>query len=191
MTRGHDERDKEGFARVVEAVGTCMWSSHVMKPRGGTARAVGASRGSVGATGGTSNGSSSATGATKADEDATSSEPRSDGSRDAKSPRVADSEREKAAMASLLKDADVGDGNPEDDDGKPHNDHQEVSFHQLESALSEAKLIREASRNGSLSDQERRERAGAAAERIMGLLDGMGSDDEDEGGSSGEDEGEG
>ena len=33
MESGHNERDKEGFARIVEAVSSCMWSSHVMKKR--------------------------------------------------------------------------------------------------------------------------------------------------------------
>jgi len=35
MTTGFDERDKDGFARVCEAIGSCMWSCHVMKPRNG------------------------------------------------------------------------------------------------------------------------------------------------------------
>ena len=50
MTGGFEERDKDGYARVVEAIGTCMWSSHVMKRRDVGGGVVGVGSASVPAT---------------------------------------------------------------------------------------------------------------------------------------------
>ena len=100
-----------------------------------------------------------------------------------------DKEREKVAMATLMKDMKEQQ-QPETND-QPEEEEElqhEMAFRQLESVLSEATLIREASKDNAMSDEERRERAGETAMKIMGLLDGMGFDDdsEDGGGSSSE-----
>ena len=119
---------------------------------------------------------------------------------------IPDAEREKAAMASLLKN--VGNGNdkssstsqpptdkPSKEDTrrstqqqppqpqsqqKQQNHPEEISLSQLESVLSEAKQIRQASKTNSISDEERRERAADTALKLMGLLDSLGFDDDDE-----------
>ena len=182
MTTGFDERDKDGFARVCEAVGSCMWSCHVMKPRNG----VGVSK----------SGRSSGVGPSEVDktESQTNNTPANkDGEKDeaVKSSTVTtvidDTEREEAAVASLMKDMTNPNDTqpPSNPQEQPQTNHQkeEIAFHQLESVLSEAKSIRDASKSTSMSDDERRERAGDTAMKLMGLLDSMGfcddSDDDD------------
>jgi hypothetical protein len=102
-----------------------------------------------------------------------------------------DTEREKAAVASLMKvaNADYGDGDCEDapprsdreTQPRPHSrQDEEIAFHQLERMLTEARCIREASRGNQMSDEERRARAGDAAMKLMGLLDQLGFDDDDD-----------
>ena len=46
--------------------------------------------------------------------------------------------------------------------------------------VKEAKRIREASHSGNLADEERRARAGNAAEMLMGILGQMGFDEDDD-----------
>ena len=100
------------------------------------------------------------------------------------------SEREMEAMASMMNGADhiEGDLNSHpsssstmhrrDDDV---DDDDEVAFHQLERILTEARCVREASRDDKhMSDEERRDRAGDVAMKLMGLLDRLGFDDDDD-----------
>ena len=63
---------------------------------------------------------------------------------------------------------------------------QERMFDNLESALRQAASIREMSRAGEMSDDDRRKRAGDAADLLMTLMQQVGMDDE----SSEEGEGE-
>jgi hypothetical protein len=102
-----------------------------------------------------------------------------------------DAEREKAAVASLMKVANADDGDGDCEDAPPRSDREtqprphsrqdeEVAFHQLERMLTEARCIREASRSSQMSDEERRARAGDAAMKLMGLLDQLGFDDDDD-----------
>ena len=110
-------------------------------------------------------------------------------------PLMTDDERESAAIASLMNGtSNDDDGNGDyippslDEDGESMRRQQqqqqreeEISFHQLEKVLTEAKSIREASRNNAnMSDEERRARAGDAAMKLMGLLDRLGFDDDDD-----------
>ncbi len=76
MESGHNERDKEGFARIVEAISSCMWSSHVMKKRSQPSK-VGSDSSSV--------------------IDNTATKP---------SDQKSDNEREKAAVANLMERVD-------------------------------------------------------------------------------------
>jgi len=57
----------------------------------------------------------------------------------------------------------------------------EKMFEKMESVLKEASQIREASKSGVLSDDERRERAGEAALALVNLMDQFGLDDDDDG----------
>jgi hypothetical protein len=189
MTTGFDVRDKDGYARVIEAIETCMWSCRIMKSSPG--REVQSSSSSsvqqqCAAKGG--NGDSVAgmtnkiagTGLARID--------------DTTIPLMTDDERESAAIASLMNGTvNDDDGNGDyippslDEDGESMRRQQqqqreeEISFHQLEKVLTEAKSIREASRNNAnMSNEERRARAGDAAMKLMGLLDRLGFDDDDD-----------
>lgn len=188
MTTGFDVRDKDGYARVIEAIETCMWSCRVMKssPCGSVqSSVVQQQRAAKGVNG--MNNKIDDTGVTMSD--------------DTTIQLMTDAERESAAIASLMN----GTGDDDDDDGngdymppslgegselqsqlirRQHQQQQErdeeISFHQLEKVLNEAKSIREASRNNAnMSDEERRARAGDAAMKLMGLLDRLGFDDKD------------
>lgn len=182
--RGFDERDKEGFARCVEAIEGCMWSSHVMKQR------VGSGRG--GGRGGTINASVVAKGVTSKDNltevgEMKTTDDEQDTTVTLKSTAIdtsSDAEREAAAMQSLLQGVDK-DSN-RNDDTSPHDDHDnniqqhELSFSELEHVMKEAKRIREASKNECMTDEERRQRAGDTAVKLMGLLERLGFDDDEE-----------
>jgi hypothetical protein len=166
MKRGHEERDKEGFARVVEAIESCMWSSHVMKPRVDTAPVQNAET------------ISTVTTKTGVIEES-KSEPDviADGStRDS----IDDAAREAAAMASLM--TEVKETQPQENlPGEAEDRQQEIAFHEFEQVMTEAKRIREASQSDLITDEERRQRAGETAVRLMGLLEKLGFDDSDEG----------
>ena len=157
MESGHNDRDKEGFARIIEAVSSCMWSSRVMKKRAAVATTAAAAAASNG------NGNVKDT----ADADTTtSSNPKSD------------ADREKSAVASLMQGVD------QDIESKNKTDEikqQEMAFHELERVIADAKNIRESSQNDSMSDEERRQRAGDTALRMMELFDKLnfGDDEED------------
>ena len=108
---------------------------------------------------------------------------------EATSPRINDAEREKAAVASLMEGvpeiddpAAASDGGGADEQERRQQWNDEMKFHRLEQALGEAKRVREASKSNSMSDEERRERAGDVAAQLMGLLDelGLGEDDSDD-----------
>lgn len=152
---GHNDRDKEGFARIVEAVSSCMWSSRVMKKR----TAVTTTSPAVAVNNDTEKAKANADNATKSDPNS-------------------DAEREKAAVANLMEGVD------QDEETKNATDEirqQEMAFHELERVMADAKYIRESSQNDSMSDEERRKRAGDTALRMMELFDvlGLGDDEED------------
>ena len=156
MESGHNDRDKEGFARIIEAVSSCMWSSRVMKKRAAVATTKAAA---AAANTGNENATANA-------DTTTSSNPKSD------------AEREKSAVASLMQGVD------QDNESRNKTDEikqQEMAFHELERVIADAKNIRESSQNDSMSDEERRKRAGDTALRMMELFDklGFGDDEED------------
>ncbi|KAL7465317.1 hypothetical protein ACHAXS_005640 [Conticribra weissflogii] len=185
LRRGMDDRDKEGFARVVEAISCCMWSSHVMKDRNGNVHGNGRK------------------------------EPAArEGTETTASP-VNDAERESAARAALLRDvpdpSSRTDPKTNQDDHIASQQRkqtqrmkqQEAAFHELEHVLEEAKRIRAASAlchenrdngNGTekgaaiMSDEERRRKAGDTAMKLMDILDRLGMDDDEDGDSFGDDD---
>jgi hypothetical protein len=186
QTIGFNERDKDGYARVIEAIETCMWRCHVMKTTTGTkTKMVEVESEKV---------------VQEKDDDDEEEEEQEEVDEQPTSTVLHDAEREKAAMASLM------DGILHNDNGNPtsskegsvnlrnhHPQHQqqpqappsrrhdeELAFHQLEQLLSEAKSIREASTSNSMSDEERRERAGDAALKLMDLLEHLGLDEDDD-----------
>jgi hypothetical protein len=164
MQRGHEERDKEGFARVVEAIESCMWSSHVMKPRGGAAAVKNLE-------------STTPTTAPDVNED-TKSEQHIKADVSTRDSTDDDATREAAAVASLMNE--VKEIQPQDNLPEAENRQQEIAFHELEQVMTEAKRIREASQSDSMTDEERRQRAGDTAVRLMGLLEKLGFDDSED-----------
>lgn len=175
LARGHEKRDKDGFARVVEALGAAMWSSHVMKPRGAGVVAAPAPVAALAPVASVAPVAAGTTAPATATGDAAS--------------RADDAERETAAVASLMRgmaeEAAPERGDAEGDARRQHR-RDEATFLQLERTLAEAKRLRAASRTEAMSDRERRERAGDAAAKLMGLLDACGWED---GGSEEEEEG--
>jgi hypothetical protein len=157
MELGHNDRDKEGFARIVEAISSCMWSSHVMKKRIGAASASIAGNGNVNTQLKSYEVNNAGT--------TTSSVPKSD------------SEREQAAISKLMEgvDQDIESNNKAEEIKR-----QEMAFRELESVIAAAKSIREASQNDSMSDEERRKRAGDTALRMMELFEKLGFDNVDD-----------
>ena len=155
---GHDEREREGFARVVEAVSGTVWSCSVNKPRaqrgaaaalakieaemqkGGEEREGGASEPDTSDKGG-----ADTSGATAADAFPMPAEPKAD------------------------QDA----GNNGDNDGE-----DKLFFENLESAMAQVRSISSQARSGTLTDEERRMKASDAAVALMGMLESMGFDDE-------------
>ena len=179
-TIGFHERDKDGYARVIEAIETCMWSCHVMKT--------------------TSLPKSNEMVEEAQEERKEMEEKVAAGQASTNTKLPDDTEREAAAMASLMN----GMTHENDDESPPSSSHEEgngklrnqqplpsqsaqtnrrdeeLAFHQLEQLLTEAKSIREASTSNTLSDKERRERAGDTALKLMELLDHLGLNDDDD-----------
>ena len=194
MKRGFNDRDKDGFARVIEAIGSCMWSSHVMKPRN---VAVGSSVGGSGTKEKLDSTSTTEASTAKdfpknndannnisAKDNDKEEEELSETSTTASSLPDDYEEREKAAISSLMKDMNIEEhsSNPQQDQQQQQQQEdkkEEMAFHQLESVISEARLLREASKSNSMSDDERRARAGDTAMKLMGLLGSMGFDGDD------------
>ncbi|KAL3757812.1 hypothetical protein ACHAWU_008927 [Discostella pseudostelligera] len=181
QTIGFNERDKDGYARVIEAIETCMWSCHVMKTTTETKTKM-------------------AVDEEKLDNEQEQEEEEEAVGDQLTSTLLNDTEREKAAVASLMNGILHNDNdNPTSSkegsvnlrNHRPQHQQQpqvppsrrhdeELAFHQLEQLLSEAKSIREASTSNSMSDEERRERAVDTALKLMDLLEHLGLDEEED-----------
>jgi hypothetical protein len=183
VSRGHDERDKDGFARIVEAVSGTVWSSAVMKARKQEELKQSyreAAHGMV---------------------DEKNEKPAVDGENayeppdPSKLPPVGgaaeDGDREEKAREALLQQDGVDDAyleKPADEATaarRREEQKQERALDSLEGSLREANRLRELSRSGSMTDEERRKRAGDAAVLLMDMMGKMGfdessSDDEEE-----------
>lgn len=166
MAKGHEDRDKEGYARIVEAISSCMWSSHVMKKRSVVAAPV--------------------TKKVDKSEDEVGKESKEIGGNSIQSQSSDHDTREAAAMSTLMKGVEE-ESESTSDESKHEQKRQEIAFHELEHVMTEAKRIREASQSESMTDEERRQRAGDTAMRLMGLLDKLGFDDDEEDSSNEED----
>lgn len=148
MKLGHDDREKDGFARVVEAVGGTVWSCAVNKPRGGAA---------VLATGTAPSADRSAAGATVPPPTRKESKTKSSPS----------------SPFSLPPEAEI----IGDDDDNDNDEGDKFVFDDLEKVMAEAARIRSQAKSGALTDEERRMRAGDAAVALMGVMERMGFDD--------------
>lgn len=154
-------REKDGFDRVVEAIESTVWKSAVMKSRSGTSS--------------TSRWITNSGMETSADTSNTVFKEENEGTTNNSSPREWGGDEEFSGITKLETQQEIKEG--------------ALLMDQFEQLLKEAKNIRDASKSGVLSDQERKDRAGNAAQMLMGLLNEMGfdDDDEDEDGSSNSD----
>jgi hypothetical protein len=185
VTVGHDVRDKEGFARVVEAVCGTVWSSAVMggdkqkelKEQFAQAQATAAA---VDA---------------KDGEDAKHERNGYEPPDPSKLPPITaslgeteeDQERGEKAREAILQQKDVlANSDPSSeylDDGQESSgvgpdgvqqnqteSEQERFMNDFEGVLRQASRIRDASKSGAISDEERRQRAGDATDLLMGLM---------------------
>lgn len=154
LNNGFDEREKDGFARVVEAIGGTVWSSAIMMKRTGMKAVADAAVG-------------------------TSSE-------------LSKTTTIRSVSSVPVVAEKIGEDHNDDDDVKGHKKNTSVTddksttlsskeesmLENIEHIMEEAKRIRDSSRMGQLSDEDRRQRAGNAAEVLMGLLDQMGLHDD-------------
>ena len=159
---GHDEREREGFARVVEAVSGTVWSCSVNKPRAqrGAAAALAKIEAEM-----QKGGEEREGGASEPD---TSDKGGADTSGAKAEPTAAD-----AFPMPAEPKADQDAGNNGDNDGE-----DKLFFENLESAMAQVRSISSQARSGTLTDEERRMKASDAAVALMGMLESMGFDDE-------------
>ena len=159
LKSGFDEREKDGFARVVEAMGGTVWSSAVMAKRNTRT----ASKISV------------------------VEEKHDDELDDCKEIIVVDEQEKTDEPKTEMITQDIHIGSVQDSDEKK-DELASDTLDSIEQVMKEAKRIRESSKGGELSDQDRKQRAGDAAEMLMGLLDQMGFDDDDDEADSSDEE---
>ncbi|KAL3923821.1 MAG: hypothetical protein SGILL_001425 [Bacillariaceae sp.] len=170
--KGHEDRDKDGFARVVEAIQGTVWSSAVV---GSTLKQE------LKETYATDK---EAMKEEKEEEDPYQPpdpalfQPTTPDATDAKTEEKHDNDAlEAAAASSLLDPAEVG--APEI--AKLRDDLEaDKLFDKMESVLKQANEIRSASKKGIMTDDERRERAGDAALALVNLMGQFGMEDEED-----------
>lgn len=151
QSKGHDDRDKDGFARIVEAIQGTVWSGAVMKERQATKLQA------------------------SYDEDADAIKKQDDENpyvppdpslmaipKDGEAPPLGSPSR-----------------SPEMERLRQEIDEDKV-FDQMESVLREASRIREQSQCGQLTDEERRAKAESAALRLVDLMNHFGMEEGEE-----------
>ena len=168
LTTGFDEREKDGFARVIEAISGTVWSSAIMMTRN------------------TRNATSTAT-ATSINDDGNNVDTAAGDEDDGLKNKInhdenMDEQKEKQQHELNTEEAQISINKNGTKNNSDSNDDEtnEAVLNDIEKVMNEAKKIREASKHGQLSDDERRQRAGDAAEMLMGLLDQIGFDDDDD-----------
>ena len=172
QAKGHDDREKEGFARVIEAFEGTVWSSAVM--------------------------SKSKTQELKESYQEEAEKVVQDTNEEEENP-YEPPDPSKFAPVSSPNDKNLNNQekkepidptdmllDPEqassEDIQKLRQDMEaEQVFEQMEGLLRQANRVREQSKAGALTDDERRQRAGDAATALMNLMSAFGLDDEDDG----------
>ena len=163
--KGHDDRDKDGFARIVEAIQGTVWSSAVMS-KGKTTQLKDSYK-----------------------EDALTLE-----NNENKQDEEEEEEEENPYMppdpskfgGNLTNQQETAElnipeaGNTETLEKLRKEMDEEKVFDEMEAVLREASRVRDASKSGQLTDDERRERAGEAAMRLVDLMNQFGMEDEED-----------
>ena len=169
QAKGHDEREKEGFARVIEALEGTVWSSAVMS-KSKTQELKESYQEEAEKVQDTQ------------EEEENPYEP-PDPSKFAPVPSPNDKnvnvEKEPIDPTDMLLDPEQA--SSEDIQKLRQDMEAEQVFEQMEGLLRQANRVREQSKAGELTDEERRQRAGDAATALMNLMSAFGLDDEDDG----------
>jgi len=154
---GHDDRDKEGFARLIEAIQGTVWSSAVMEKR--------------------------VQQKLKQEYQEEKEKVDVDVEGGNKESAYEPPNLEMLGAAVVLPEPDEYIDEPattEEAELRTSQKQEERAYHELEGLMKEASRIREMSCTGDLSDNERRRRAADAATLMMGLMEKMGIEDNEE-----------
>jgi hypothetical protein len=143
---GHDLRDKDGFARIVEAIQGTIWSSAVM-------------------------GQSKTTQLKEEYQEDKSALKEEEGEEEENPYQPPDPSKFKVEQKGSVEDMEI----------LKENLDEEKVFDEMDTVLREASRIREQSKTGQLTDEERRERAGDAALRLVNLMHQFGMDEDEDG----------
>eukprot|EP00980_Cylindrotheca_fusiformis_P007781 scaffold1663_cov210-Cylindrotheca_fusiformis.AAC.3 len=151
---GHNERDKEGFARVVEAIQGTVWSSAIMSNSKTTELKDTYQQDTT-------------TVLQKHKEENNPYQPPDPSNFAAGEQDGKQQQEEKNAIEDMAQQL------------RQQVDEEKV-FDEMETVLREATRIRDQSKSGQLTDEERRDRAGDAALRLVNLMSQFGNMDDDE-----------
>jgi hypothetical protein len=160
QSKGHEHRDKDGFARIVEAIQGTVWSSAIMSKSKSTELKD------------TYKEDTSVV-LKEEDEEENPYQPPDP----SKFGVNAFSEESKAETELLV---EPGKGTSEGMEKLRQDVDEEKVFNEMETVLREASCVREQSKNGQLTDDERRDRAGDAALRLVNLMHQFGMEDGDD-----------
>ena len=158
--KGHNDRDKDGFARIVEAIQGTVWSSAVMS-KGKTTQLKDSY---------------------KEDSVALENNENKQGEKEEEeeNPYIPP-DPSKFGENLTNQQETTGQGNADDTVEKLRKEmDEEKVFDEMEAVLREASRVRDASKSGQLTDDERRERAGEAAMRLVDLMNQFGMEDEED-----------
>jgi len=171
--RGHDDREKDGFARICEAMNGTVWSSairrkvqqQINKRSSGEGQALSDM---------TSKGQTE-----EIKKDTANNMPQTPSNHETPDNTTSEDATHNEEKNEGIDDSLMLNDNAIDDAGNGGDTRDELidSFQQ---AMKEAGRIRDASKAGNLSDGLRKKRAGDAANMLMGLLEKIGFDDESE-----------
>jgi len=172
MTSGFDQREKDGFARVVEAIQGTVWSSAIMKNNKSQSRL--------------SESTSEKKEVVVNHEKQMNIRQEKEGvaSKQDDVHNILTTEATTTPTTSSPKSSHDEIYNAERDKTENEDDERknEAVLGDIEQVMKEANRIRhESKHDNNISDEDRRQRAGEAATMLMGLLDQLGFDDDDEG----------
>jgi len=185
---GHEERDKEGFARIVEAIQGTMWSSAVMSKTQTNVLKKRYQEDRDQMTKTVNN--------EELKEEENPYEPPDPTTFGGGHPAMTLTSTDTTTQQSLSTDSttvQITDILLDDSEKVGPSEMEQMTkdlqadkiFEQMEGVLREASKIREASKSGALTDQERRDRAGDAAMALVSLMAQFGIDEDDVDGDAG------
>jgi hypothetical protein len=176
QSKGHQDRDKEGFARIIEAIQGTVWSSAVMATAKTKELKASYNQESV-ALNGEEEEKSKEDKVVEEENPYEPPDPKKLGPwKTVEDAKESEDKQSTSIVDAILDPEQVG---PEEMSKLRQDLEAEKKFDKMESVLQEAKRIREASVSGKMSDEERRVRAGDAALALVNLMGDMGFDDDD------------